>query len=208
MNQAFKQKFPLLTHPELISELGQISQEIQVKEGDVLMDIGTSITVIPLVVKGALKIIRIDDEGHEIFLYYIHPGQTCAITLNCCVGNMNSEVKAVAEEDSVLLVIPADAISGLLNRYEGWKKFMMTTYQNRFNEMLKTIDSIAFSQLDQRLLHYLKEKATVHNNFTLSITHQQIAHDLNSTREVISRLLKQLEKQGVITLGRNKIVLV
>lgn len=206
-NPKFKELFPLFSHPSLIEELNSLGNEASVQEGDVLMNIGDHIQIMPLVLEGALKIMRVDEEGHEIFLYYIYPGQTCAITLNCCIGSMPSEVRAIAEEHTKLVAVPSHAIRSWMNTYEGWKKFIMKTYHDRFNELLKTIDSIAFTQLDQRLLHFLNEKALANNDRIIHITHQEIANDLNSTREVISRLLKQLEKQGEIQLGRNKIVL-
>jgi len=207
LRKTLQQHFPPLSDGGLLGELEEESKIMRMPEGEELMNIGNYISAIPLVTKGALKITRLDDEGNELFLYYIYPGQSCAITLSSCLGNAPSQVRAVSEENTELILVPVRKLEYWLTNYPGWKNFVMQTYHQRFNEMLKTIDSIAFTQLDQRLMRFLKEKANAGNNYTIAITHQKIADNMNSTREVVSRLLKQLEQKGQIKTGRNKITL-
>lgn len=206
MVELLKKAFPELHEPELLSALEDKSSLHQVPAGAELMHIGSYIKVIPLVTEGTLKVLRDDDQGGELLLYYIHPGQSCAMTLNCCLSNLPSEVRAVAEEDSNFIAVPADMMDDLM-RFTSWKNFVMQTYRSRFNELLEAVDSIAFMQLDQRLVKYLEEKAEAQGSRELQATHQEVAADLHSSREVVSRLLKQLERKGTIRLGRNRIKL-
>jgi len=201
----FAEQFPILNEPALSSAIEEFGQISRVAEGEYLIEVGQEVNAIPLVTAGALKILREDPEGNEIFLYYIYPGQTCAVSLNCCMNNRKSEVKAIAEEDSEFVAIPSTMMNSWLQEHQSWRAFIFDTYESRFNELLRTVDSIAFSDLDKRLISYLKQKVGIHKNATIQITHQEIANDLNSTREVISRLLKQLEKNKKVILARNKI---
>jgi CRP/FNR family transcriptional regulator len=166
---------------------------------------GSYIKSVPLIVYGTIKISRVDAEGKEVFLYHITTGQTCAISLNCCMTMRPSEIKAEAEEDTEFLTIPVDYLDDWMTRYKSWKSFMLETYRDRFNDLIRTIDSIAFLKLDERLEKYLNEKVRVLKSRNIEITHQQIAEELNSSREVISRLLKKLEQQNRVKLGRNKL---
>ncbi len=145
-------------------------------------------------------------DASELILYYLQAGETCAMSLTCCLANQKSEIRAVAEEDSEIILLPAQLLDSWMLKYPTWKNFVMQTYQDRFVELLNAIDSIAFKKMDERLLQYLIDKSTINNNHVLETTHQKIAEELNSTREVISRLLKQLENQEKIELGRNRIV--
>ncbi|MCB0430922.1 MAG: Crp/Fnr family transcriptional regulator [Flavobacteriales bacterium] len=199
--------FPVLGDPRLMDEIAQSGRYMSIPEGSQLIDFGQYIKTIPLVVQGAIKIMREDDDGGELFLYYLHPGQTCALSLNCCMGQRPSEIRAIAEEHTAFVAIPIEKMDEWMQAYPDWKAFVMQTYQQRMNELLQTIDSIAFKQLDQRLVEYLHSRAEASGQNELSLTHQEIATDLHSSREVISRLLKQLEKQGQIVLGRNKVML-
>ena len=153
----------------------------------------------------SIKILREDHEGNELLMYYLNSGDTCAMSLTCCVQNAQSEIKAVCEEEATLIMIPVTYMDEWMIKYKSWKEFVMQTYQNRFKELLETIDSIAFTKLDERLLKHLKEKSENSTSNMLDTTHQEIAYELNSSREVISRLLKQLENKAVIRLHRNKI---
>jgi CRP/FNR family transcriptional regulator len=153
-----------------------------------------------------LRILREDEEGHELLLYYIRPGETCAMSLTCCSGNAVSNVRAVAEEDTELLVLPIQVIDEWTTKYPSFKSFILKTYQRRFEELLNTIDGIAFHNLDDRLSQLLKQKSEKEGR-ELKTTHQELANQLNSSREVISRLLKQMERKGKIQMGRNKITL-
>lgn len=178
----------------------------KLKADDWMVDIGDPILFMPLLLKGQLRILREDEEGHELLLYYIRPGETCAMSLTCCSGNAVSNVRAVAEEDTELLLLPIQIIDEWTTKYPSFKSFILKTYQKRFEELLNTIDSIAFHNLDDRLSQLLKQKSEK-EGCELKTTHQELANQLNSSREVISRLLKQMERKGKIQMGRNKITL-
>ena len=193
---------------ELKSEIIKYGRLVRLAEGEVLMSIGGEFKVIPLICEGSIKVLREDDDGHELFLYYLRPGQTCALSLNCLMMSKPSEVYATAEEETIFIALQAQNISEWLTKYPDWRNFVIGTYQMRFAEMLQTIDGIAFKHLDERVYEFLKEKADVREENTINMTHQEIAEHLNSTREVVSRILKILEKNGKIKLGRNKIQLV
>ncbi|PHO02036.1 Crp/Fnr family transcriptional regulator [Rhodobacteraceae bacterium 4F10] len=177
----------------------------EVKANEVIIDIGSYITSIPLLLSGAIKILREDKEGDDLVLYYIEKGDTCAMTLSCCMGQTKSKIKAVAETDVKLLMIPKQKMSEWLSKYKSWQEFILHSYHSRLQEFIDAIDTIAFLNMDQRLLKYLKDKALVNQNETISVTHQQIANDLHTSRVVISRLLKALEKKDKIELNRNQI---
>ena len=201
-------KFPILNDPEFVRELEQKAKLMEVPAGKTIMNIGGYIKVMPLVTKGAIKVLREDDAGDELFLYFLYPGQSCAMTVQCCMANAPSQVRAVTEDDTEFIAVPIEVMDSWMTRYNCWKDFILTTYSLRFSELLNTIDSIVFHKLDVRLMEYLREKAHIAGGNTINTTHQDIAYDLHSSREVISRILKQLEKKGGIKLGRNKIELV
>lgn len=203
--QLIKNNFPDLTNIELLKEIQQIASFHEVNEGDMVMDYGKAIRSIPLILNGALKISRIDEEGNEIFLYYLEKGQTCATSLTCCQIGKLSTIRAVAEEFTQLIKVPIEKMDEWSAKYIDWKNFVVNTYSERFEELLQTLDQVAFHQMDERLLQYLDEKAKITGSNYLNIKHQDIAKDLNSSREVISRLLKKMEKQGDVELGRNVI---
>ncbi|HBH22343.1 MAG TPA: Crp/Fnr family transcriptional regulator [Cytophagales bacterium] len=172
------------------------------------MDIGQNIEFVPLMIKGSIKILREDEEGNEIFLYYLEEGDTCAISLTCCLSSQQSNIRAVAEQYSEYICIPIEYVEKWMNKYDSWKAFIMNTYTRRFNMLLHAIDQLAFKKMDERLENYLIEKSELHQSKIIHISHLDIATDLNTSREVISRLLKQLEKMGKVRLGRNKIEMV
>ena len=159
----------------------------------------------PLLVSGAIKILREDEDGDELILYFIEQGDTCAMTLSCCLGNSKSEIRAIAETDTKLIMIPVAKMEEWLGKYKTWQKFVLQSYHNRMSELLEAIDTIAFLKMDERLFKYLKDKAMVNHNELIHVTHQQIARDLHTSRVVISRLLKTLEIDGKIELHRNNI---
>lgn len=177
----------------------------KLEAGETLMTIGDSAKKIPLIVRGSIKVMREDQDGNELFLYYLNEGQTCAMSLNCAMINTKSEIHAIADDDAVVISISAEIAAEWFSSKNEWQKLILETYQMRFKEMLSTIDGIAFLQLDERVLKYLTQKKAVIAGNELSLTHQQIADDLNSSREVISRVLKILEKKEKLVLGRNKI---
>jgi len=200
-------KFKHIFEPELLKEFEEKAKHISVKEGNIILDIGQTVRVIPIVLSGTLKISRLDDNGHELLLYYVSPKESCAMTFTCCMQQFPSEVKAVAEDDAELLAIPISTMDEWMMKYPSWKSFVMKTIRTRFNELLKTIDQIAFQKLDERLIHYLKEKSKATGSFLINLSHEQIANEMASSREVISRLLKKLENDKKLLLYRNQIKL-
>jgi CRP/FNR family transcriptional regulator len=189
----------------LIEELLETGKLMEVKAGETIIDNGQYIKFIPILISGNIKIIRQDDVEGEILLYYVGSNETCAMSLTCCMAHQKSRIRAVAEDDTKMITIPIAKTEEWMVKYPSWKNFVMQTYSARFDELLKTIDSIAFHKVDERLVKYLRDKSQVNGSNTLNVSHQQIAEELNSSREVISRLLKQLEHNGAISLGRNKI---
>ncbi|MGB0403465.1 MAG: Crp/Fnr family transcriptional regulator [Salibacteraceae bacterium] len=192
---------------ELLEEIDQVAVVQNFIEGDIIMDIGQYIKSLPILLSGSIKVVREDDEGHELFLYYIRSSETCAMSLTCCMRDQKSQIRAIAEENLVVALVPVEYTDVWMMKYRTWKNFIMNTYSKRFEELLNTIDLIAFHNMDDRLIEYLKEKSEIHTTNKISITHQEIAFDLSSSREAISRLLKKLEKMGRVKLHRNLIEL-
>lgn len=177
----------------------------ELQPGEMLMDIGGYVKFVPLILSGLVKIMREDKDGNELLLYYLKPGETCAMSLTCCMGDAQSTVRAVAEEETILIAVPVRFMDQWTNVFQSWKTFVMHTYQKRFDELLATIDGIAFQKLDDRLESALRKRSEAAGTRLLNITHQELATELNSSREVISRLLKQMERKGLVKLGRNRI---
>lgn len=203
--EKIRKHFPQLSNPEMLADIEEKGRVMKVPAGQTMMDIGSYIKMMPLVTKGAIKVLREDKSGDELFLYFLYPGQSCAMTVQCCMANAPSTIRAIAEDDTELIALPVDVMDKWLMEHVSWKNFVLMTYSERFTELLNTIDSIVFQNLDERLMDYLKEKSKIAGSLVLKTTHQDIAYDLHSSREVISRLLKQLERKGVILLGRNKV---
>ncbi|MEO6405537.1 MAG: Crp/Fnr family transcriptional regulator [Ferruginibacter sp.] len=201
------EQFKHIFEPELLKEFEEKLKPMSAKEGDIILDIGRSVRVIPIVLSGTLKISRIDDEGRELLLYYVSPVESCAMTFTCCMQQFPSEVKATAEKDVEFLAIPISAMDEWMMKYPTWKSFVMKTIRARFNELLKSIDQLAFQKLDERLIYYLKEKSKATSSSLINLSHEQIANEMASSREVISRLLKRLENDKKILLYRNQIKL-
>ena len=163
---------------------------------------------VPIVLSGSVKIMRPDEDAGELLLYYLNPTDSCALSISSLLSGDVSPILAVVEEKARILMIPVEQAEDWMGRYATWRRFVFQTYQKRFDALLQTLDSVAFRQLDERLLAYLDQKANLANGRHLYITHETIARDLNTSREVISRLLKQLERRGLVQLSRNKISLV
>lgn len=205
MRKELTESYGYIFEDELINEIEKVGHKINVAEGDVLIEYGQDVTHMPLLLDGAIKILRQDKEGDELLLYFLEIGDTCSMTMNCCIGKSKSEIKAIAEKDSVLFLIPVEYMSIWMKKYKSWTSFVFESYNNRFNELLEAIDNLAFVNLHDRLYKYLKNKVVVNKSALIEITHQDIAYDLNTSRVVISRLLKALEKEGKIELSRNKL---
>jgi len=196
-----------LFEPQLLEEMNRVGVVKNVEKGELMIDIGESIEYIPLILDGVIKIVREDESGDELLLYFIEFGNTCAMTLNCCLGQTKSEIRALCESDVRLILIPVNYMDPWLAKYKSWRSFVFNNFNTRLSELLKAVDALTFLKLDERLMNYLTEKAKVTDNTVLEVTHLEIANDLNSSRVVISRLLKQLENEGVLRLGRNTITL-
>ncbi len=202
-----QEQFKLVFEPELLERLDHVAKHVSVKAGETVIEIGTTVRIMPIVLSGTLKVSRIDEEGREILLYYINPNESCAMSFTCCMQHFPSEIKVVAEEDSEILTIPVTVMDEWLVKYPTWKSFVMISIRNRFNEILKAIDQIAFQKLDERLISYLKEKSKKTGSTLINASHEQIAGDLATSRVVISRLLKKLENDKKLLLYRNQIKL-
>lgn len=199
--------FPQLSEKELRAEIAQVGKIMSFKAGEMIMDFGSYIKMIPLVIKGSIKVSREGSEGEEIFLYYLQGGDACTMTFTCCMRDKQSAIRTIAEDDTRIIGVPTRYMDEWMMKYPTWKNFVMTAYDHRMLELIDTIDQIVFKKLDERLLDYLRKRAKAVGQNNINTTHQEIADDLNVTRESISRLLKNLEKQKVVELGRNVIAL-
>lgn len=207
MKQALIDHYGYIFEDELINEIVKVGRIAQIHQGDTVIEYGQSVRFMPLLLEGAIKIMRQDSDGEELLLYFLESGDTCSMTMTCCMGNSKSEIRAVAEKDSVLVMVPVENMAGWMQKYPGWMTFVFDSYSNRFSEMLEAIDSLAFSNMHDRVFRYLKDKVMVTKSTELDVTHQEIANDLHSSRVVISRLLKSLENEGKLKISRNKLVL-
>lgn len=196
----------LFTDVRLLDEIEQFTRVRSVPADAVLIAPGDKIVFVPVVLKGVLRIIRQDEDGREIFLYHLYPGQTCAMAINCCQTARRSMVKAIAEDDTDVLQIPVNMVDEWF-KYPEWKAFINSTYGARFAELIDVIDLIAFNNMDKHVLHYLTKRAKATNTNIINITHQQIADELHTHREAISRLLRTMEHKNIVKLGRNTIEL-
>jgi CRP/FNR family transcriptional regulator, anaerobic regulatory protein len=202
----WKEIFPQF-EPELIAIIEKEAVHKTIRAGEVMMRTGQYIKSTVLVFEGRIKIYRENDEGGEFLMYYIGPGEACAVSMICAIQSQTSEITAIAEEDTEVLMIPIQLMEQLMNKYKSWYQFVIQTYRSRFDELLTSIDNIAFRNMDERLEFYLKRHAEKSGKKSIEISHQQIADDLNSSREVISRLLKKMEQRKMVRLQRNMIEL-
>ena len=203
MVEDLKQSYGHLFEDNLLNEIMEVGIIKEIPEGSKMMDIGDYVKSMPLLISGAIKILRENIEGDELLLYYLEKGETCSMTMTCCLGQKQSEIRAIAETDAKLIMVPVQKMEEWTSKYKSWRNFVFESYHNRINELLATLDSIAFQQMDERLEQYLREKSRVNESDIIKNTHQEIAYDLNTSRVVISRLLKKMEQMGKIELGRN-----
>jgi CRP/FNR family transcriptional regulator len=199
--------FDLVFEPALLDEIQQFGQIRHFAEGDLIMDYGKYIRMMPMIVKGTVKVFRMDETGNEILLYYLSNNDSCSMAYSCCMEAKKSEVKAIAEDEVELIAIPHKKLEEWLCKYPSWKSYIMRSFNERFLELLKSIESIAFHKLDERLIAYLKEKQRHTGSSVIKATHYVIADELHTSRVVVSRLLKQLENDKKIILYRNEIKL-
>lgn len=208
INKVVRELFPELAKDKhLLSAIEEAASIRKLHRGDVIIDYGDYIKSVPLVISGLLKIIREAEDGHEVLLYFLGSGQSCAASFSCCMVRKRSEIKAVCEDDATILLIPLEAADEWMGRYSVWRNFVLNMYDRRMYALIDTIDRVSFSKLDEKLIYYLQELTRYKGETVISISHQQIAYDLNASRESISRLLKKLETSEVVKLGRNSIEL-
>jgi len=204
---ALKSKFAKIFDSALLTELESKSILMNVSGGESLLRVGKPVMGVPLMLSGTIKVSRMNDEGQELLIYYIKEGETCPMSLTCFMTSQLSSVNGAAEEDSSLLVVPANVVEELFAKYPSWKKFVMTTILDGLTEVIKSIDDVAFKKMDDRLVSYLKQKSQVSGSSLINLTHQQIGDELGTNRVVISRLLKKLETDKKLLLYRNQIKL-
>lgn len=205
MRESLLENYGYLFEEALIDEIIAVGHPHDLKHGETIIDYGQHVKYMPLLMAGAIKIMRQDSEGEELLLYFLESGDTCTMTMTCCMGNARSEIRAAAENDSSLILIPVEKMADWIKKYPGWMSFVFESYNNRFKELLEAIDSLAFSNMHDRIHRYLKDKVLVARSTELDVTHQEIANDLHSSRVVISRLLKSMENEGKIKISRNKL---
>lgn len=205
MIESLTEAYSFIFEKELIEEMAEVGHLKSIKEGERIIEIGDFVTHMPLLISGAIKILREDKDGDELLLYFLERGDTCAMTLSCCLGETKSEIRAVAEKPTEIIMIPIEKMEEWIAKYKTWRHFVFESYHSRLTEMLDTIDTIAFLNMDERLMRYLQDKAKINQNELLQVTHQDIAYDLHTSRVVISRLLKKLKLEGKIELQRNSI---
>jgi len=195
------------TSPELVEKLQEFSIKKEYKAGSIILNENAHIRSIPIVTKGTLKVIRTEEDGRELLLYYIQAGESCIMSFLGGLHNETSKVKAEVEEDAEILFLPMDKVALFIKEYPNWLDYIFRLYHKRFEELLNIVNSIAFKKVDERLLALLQKKKVLSGSPILNITHEQLANELGTARVVVSRLLKQLEESGTVKLGRNKIVL-
>jgi CRP/FNR family transcriptional regulator len=193
--------------PELKEKLQEYCMVKDYQSGDIILNENSTIRSIPLVTKGSVRVMRTDDEGREILLYYIKAGESCIMSFLGGLHHETSKVRVEVEEAAEIYFLPIDKVNTFINEYPQWLNYIFRQYHNRFEELLDVVNAIAFKKVDERLLLLLKKKVTVTGNKVLLVSHEQIANELATARAVVSRLLKQLEEQGKVILGRNKITL-
>jgi len=190
--------------PELVQEIEANALLKDIKAGELLMRTGQYFRSTLLVVSGLVKVFREDEEGNEYFMYYLEPGQACALSMICATRQQASELMGKAMTDTQVLTIPLDLMDSWMSKYKTWYYFVLESYRSRFEEMLLTIDHIAFRNMDERLLYYLQRQQKTLKSDIFQVNNTEIAQELNSSREVISRLMKKLSEQGKIRVLKNQ----
>jgi len=203
-----KELAPFKSAPQVTEQLQKYGINKSYAEGSVIIQEHNYINSIPIVLSGSIRVMRVDDEGRELLLYYIKAGESCIMSFLSGLHQDTSKIKAIAEEDTELLFVPIEKVSLLIKEFPEWLDYIFKLYHKRFEELLEVVNAVAFKKLDQRLLDFIKNKSSLGNTKEIHITHEQIANELGTARVVVSRLLKQLEEEGTIQLGRNKILLV
>lgn len=194
-------------HSDLVKEIEDSGNLKHFAAGEVIVNMDSYIKNIPVVLSGSIKVIRTEEDGREILLYYLTPGESCIVSILAGMKNETSKIKAIVEENAEIMLIPADKAKEWVKKYPDWTDFIFNLYQKRFEELLDVVNSVAFQKIDTRLLHLIKQKTQLYQSKEISVTHQQLADELGITREATSRVLKQMEKENLVILSRNKIEL-
>lgn len=198
--------FPQIAERQLQEEIEQVGQVMTFRAGEVIMDYDSYIRLVPLIIAGSIKVTREDDkDGREVLLYFLSAGDTCSMSFTCCMTDKRSAIRTEALEDTTLLAIPVKYVDAWMSKYQSWKNFVMRSYDQRMEELVEVIDSISFSDLDERLKDYLLARKASTGSDVIKATHKEIALDLNASREAVSRLLKKLEQLGRVELARNEV---
>jgi CRP/FNR family transcriptional regulator len=192
---------------DLVKEIEDSGNLKHFSAGEIIVNMDSYIKHIPVVISGSIKVIRTEEDGREILLYYLTPGESCIVSILAGMKNETSKIKAIVEEDAEIMLIPADKAKEWVRKYPDWTDFIFNLYQKRFEELLDVVNSVAFQKIDTRLLHLIKQKTQLYQSKEISVTHQQLADELGITREATSRVLKQMEKEHLLILSRNKIEL-
>lgn len=191
----------------LMDSLKQQGVVKKLQEGEVLFQEEQMIREIPVILNGSVKIFQVDEDSREILLYYLRPGDTCIMSFLGGLFNDKSKLKAIANEDSEILLLPVYKAGMLLKNYPEWTEYIFRVYYHRFKELLDVVNAVSFKKMDERLMAFLQNKAEIINKNEIEITHEELANELGTARVVISRLLKQMEKEKLVELGRNRITL-
>lgn len=207
IKKILKEHFPDFS-PGLIDDIAEVSELRDFADKATLMDVGNYIKSVPLMYEGMMKIYREDDDGNELFLYYMYPGQACAISFVCAEKERKSKVRALTVRPSKFIFFPIKYMDKWMLKHKTWYQFVLQSFNERFEDVLKTIDEVTFHNMDERLVIYLKKNVKAYKSNKLVVSHQDIANELNSSREVISRLLKKLERTGKIKMGRGRIEII
>jgi CRP/FNR family transcriptional regulator len=199
--------FEFKSSPEIQEKLVAYGTTKTFSEGDVILNENAYIHSIPIVTRGSIRVLRTDEDGREILLYYIQAGESCIMSFLGGLHHDTSKVKAIAEEETEILFLPMDKVSLLIKAYPQWLDYIFRLYHKRFEELLDVVNAVAFKKMDERLLTFIRKKCELTSSHTLHVTHEQLANELGTARVVVSRLLKSMEEQGLVKLGRNKITL-
>lgn len=202
-----KEKLSQILEKSIVEEILGFAEIVSVKEGEVIMDYGKKVRFMPIIISGTLRVMRKNEEGREIILYYLSNNESCAMAYACCMEAKLSEVKAVAEDNIELIKIPHEKLDEWLMKYPSWKSYIFRSFTMRFNELLRSLESVAFHKLDERLIKYLKNKTKMSGRTSIQLSHNHIADEMGTSRVVISRLLKQLENDKKLVLYRSEIKL-
>jgi len=207
MNKLLELSYKYVFEKRLLTEIDSVGNYRKIPKGVTMVDINDRITFMPLVLEGAVKIMNEDNESNEFLLYYLEVGDSCSMTMTCCLGNKKSNIRAITEKETHICMIPVTMMEEWLIKYKSWRKFVFDSYDVRLSEMLDAINTVVFNNMEERLYKYLKDRSMVMRTKELDITHHQIANDLHTSRVVISRLVKKLQMDGKIISQRNKIIL-